>query len=382
MIYFDNAATTYPKPEEVYQFMDSFYRNYGVNVGRGQYTLADKASSLINETRQLILKLFNCPQKKVVFTPSATESLNIILQGLNWRENYNVYVTPFEHNAVLRVLNYLKGIYHFNIVELYVDKDSIEYDIERIKYQFQDRRPDVVVLCHASNVCGLVAPIKEICELSKEYQATNIIDMAQTAGLIQTDLSEIKADYAVFAGHKTLYGPFGIAGIIMGNDSNLRPLIYGGTGIDSANADLPNTIPEKYEVGSQNSLAIGGLNAALKWINCIGIEQIYHKEIENTQKLYDLLSSFNNIRVIGIKSLKNHIGVFSCVFNGYSSDNIGQVLNNNNIAVRTGLHCAPDAHRFLETFPAGTVRFSVSYFNTDEGFMQLTEALNMIKKDS
>lgn len=382
MIYLDNAATTFPKPENVYSFMDNFYRQCGVNVGRGQHRLTDKASYLVGETRELILTLFNCPQKKVVFTPSATESINIILQGLNWRDGLNVYVTPFEHNAVLRVLHYLKGVYDLNIEELYVDKNTIDYDIERIKYQFYDKRPHVVILSHASNVCGLVAPIKEICELSKEHKAINIIDMAQTAGLIETDLNEVKADYIVFAGHKTLYAPFGVAGIIMANDTSLRPLLYGGTGIDSANPGLPESIPERYEVGSLNIQAIAGLNAALKWIFDTGIEKIYRKDIENTRKLLDVLSHFKNIKSVGIKSLENHIGIVSCIFEGYSSDNIGQILNGNDIAVRTGLHCAPNAHKFLGTFPGGTVRFSVGYFNSSSDFDELHKTLTIISENS
>lgn len=381
-IYFDNAATTFPKPEEVYSFMDNFYRQYGVNVGRGQHTLADKASSLVGETRQLILTLFNCPHKKVAFTSSATESLNIVLQGLNWRDGFNVYITPFEHNAVLRVLHYLKSIYQINILELYVDKSTVEYDTEKIKYQFQDKRPDIVILNHASNVCGLVAPIREICKLSKEHKAINIIDMAQTAGLIETDLNMVKADYVVFAGHKTLYAPFGVAGIIMAKDMALRPLLYGGTGVESANPELPETIPERYEVGSLNIQAIAGMNAALKWIFKIGVDQIYYNEIKNTQKLLTVLSDFKNVKTIGSKSLENHIGIVSCTFDGYSSDNIGQILNENDIAVRTGLHCTPNAHKFLGTFPDGTVRFSLGYFNSSYDFDELHKALIVISENS
>lgn len=378
MPYFDNAATTFPKPETVYAFTDKFYREYGVNVGRGQHKQAFTASKLREETRELLLDLFHCPAKKAVFTHSATEALNIILQGLGISDNTTIYLTPFEHNAVTRVIHHLQSIYKLSIYTLAVDGDTLAYDLEKIKYQFAEHKPNIVVISHASNVCGAVAPIKEICELSKGYNAVNVIDMAQTAGLIDTDLSSNTYDFAVFAGHKTLYAPFGIAGFICNGDISPKPLIYGGTGVDSANQNLPTAIPDMYEVGSPNIAAIAGLNAALRWITETGIENIYAMENVNHAMLLGVLSDFGNIRVIVPKDINNSIGVVSAVFDGYSSDNIGQILSEHDIAVRTGLHCAPYAHKFLDTFPAGTVRFSVSYFNEKDDFNKLREVLQYI----
>lgn len=382
MPYFDNAATTFPKPETVYTFTDKFYREYGVNVGRGQHKLAYTASKLMSETRELLLDLFHCPAKKVVFTHTATEALNIILQGLDISDNNNIYLSPFEHNAVTRVFHYLQSIYKLNIHTLAVDKTTFEYDLEKIKYQFAGDKPNFVVISHASNVCGVVAPIKDICGLSKSYNAINIIDMAQTAGLIDTDLGSNIYDFAVFAGHKTLYAPFGVAGFVCDGDIKPKPLLFGGTGIDSANQDLPTTIPEIYEVASPNIMAIAGLNAALKWITDAGIENIYAQEKRNHKELLKVLNNFENIRVITPQDTINCIGVVSCLFDGYSSDNIGQILSERDIAVRTGLHCAPFAHKFLNTFPAGTVRFSVSYFNERKEFERLREALQYISDNS
>lgn len=376
--YFDNAATTFPKPESVYSDMNKFYRESGVNVARGQYKLADRANIIVAETRELLLKLFHCPQKQVVFSHSATESLNIILQGLDWSNETNVYISPFEHNAVTRVLKHISNTYRINIVELKVDRKSLEFDLEGIKYQFQNANPRAVVVCHASNVCGVIAPIKEIFDFAKTYDATTVVDMAQTAGLIETDLTSVKADFAVFAGHKTLYGPFGIAGFISDKNVNLKPLLYGGTGIDSANQEMPSTIPERYEVGSLNIMAISGLNASLKWINETGIDRIKECEQENQRKLLAILSEYRNINIVG-NCFENKIGVVSCVFDGYSCDNIGQVLSEHDIAVRTGLHCSPTAHKFLGTFPSGTVRFSVCYFTKEEDFEMLKQAIEFIK---
>jgi cysteine desulfurase family protein len=382
MVYFDNAATTFPKPEEVYSFTDSFYRECGVNVGRGQHKLANRASFLVSETRELLLELNHCPENQIVFTPTATEALNIILRGIYLGDNSNVYITPFEHNAVMRVLYYITEIKPINIIQLEFDHNSYAYDLEKIKYQFSDKPPNLVIMSHASNVCGLIAPIAEVSALSKKYNAVTVVDMCQTMGLIDTNLSELYVDYAVFAGHKLLYAPFGVAGFICSAEKHLKPLIYGGTGNNSAGKTLPDTMPERFEVGSQNIMAIAGLNASLKWIQKTGIFNIYETENRNHTRLVEILSSFNNIKTVVPYSKSDAIGIVSCVFDGYSSDNIGQILSDKNVAVRTGLHCAPDAHRFLGTFPNGTVRFSVSFFNTDDDFVALEEVLQYINENS
>ena len=383
MIYFDNAATTFQKPEEVYRFMDSFYRECGVNVGRGQHKLAAQASALVAETRKLILELNHCPNKAVVFTPSATEALNVVINSVVKKDKLNVYLSPFEHNAVVRVINHLRLSFDINIHILAFDKLAFIYDLEMIKRQFAENSPDVVIVSHASNVCGVLAPIEDICALSKTYEAKNIIDMCQTMGLIDTTLNSENIDFTVFAAHKTLYGSMGLGGFICDPNAKLEPLIYGGTGVDSANPNLPESIPERYEAGTQSLPAIAGLNAALKWMRNIGIETIYEKEQANHRRLLDVLTKYNNIKTVFATIDKDQsIGVVSCVFNGYGSDSIGQVLSNKDIAVRTGLHCAPNAHKYMGTFPAGTVRFSVGYFNMNKDFEQLEEVLDYINENS
>ncbi len=377
--YFNNAATTFPKPEIVYSFMDNYYRQLGTNNGRGGISTGSK---LINETRNLVVELLHCPNKKVVFTHSATEAINIILRGLQITDNFNIYISPFEHNAVSRVINYLGTVYKLNIRELTVDKKTFNYDLERIKYQFSEEKPNIVIISHASNVCGVIAPIEDICTMSKQYRAINIVDMCQTAGLIDTDVSSHIYDFNIFAGHKTMYGPFGIAGFICNDNIQLKPLIYGGTGVDSANETVPETIPERFEVGSQNILSIAGLNAALRWIKDIGVKNIAAREKENHNHLLYLLRRYDNIKIMGEGVADKCIGVVSCTFDGYSSDNIGLILSEQGVEVRTGLHCSPIAHKFLNTFPEGTVRFSVSYFNTDNDFNILEEALDYIEENS
>ena len=386
--YFDNAATTFPKPEEVYRAMDSFYRECGVNVGRGQHKLATRAAALVEETRGLLLDLNHCPAKRVVFTPSATEALNIILRGVGVSDGWNVYVSPFEHNAVMRVLHHISKTSRIKIHTLAFDKTTFAYDLPQIAEQFAAHRPHMTVISHASNVCGVVAPIQKICAASKKYGAINVIDMAQTMGLLDTDLSTEVIDYAVFAGHKTLYGPLGVGGFICSANARPEPLLYGGTGMDSANPDLPKTLPERYEVGSPNIAAIAGLNAALKWIQETGINNIRNQEKSSRKRLLEMLEKFDNIHLFPtlLHTLTQNenawINNVSCAFDNYSAEDVGRILSERYIAVRTGLHCAPNAHRILGSFPAGTVRFSAAHFNTNANFVELEEVLILIRNNS
>lgn len=379
LAYFDNAATTFPKPEEVYLYMDNFYRECGVNAGRGQHKLSAKANALIEDTRKRLLNLFHCPNKQIIFTPTATEALNLIISGVKIPAKANVYISPFEHNAVIRALHHLQNKIYFEVRYLDVGSSDMQYDMNRIKKQFEADNPFLIIVSHASNVCGAVAPLNNLFVLAKQYKAITVADMCQTAGLIDVDLSSDIYDYAVFEGHKTLYGPMGVGGLIAKPNITLEPLIYGGTGFESASLDMPDVAPMKYEAGSHNIQAIAGLYAALKWIDNTGISVIMQKEQDNRNKLISILQSYDNIKII---NPPDAIGVISCLFDGYSSDSIGQVLNDHNIAVRTGLHCSPVAHKFLGTFPAGTVRFSVSYFNSDEDFAKLIEALDFIEINS
>ena len=345
--------------------------------------LAAKATALVSETRRQLLDLNHCPNKRVIFTPSATEALNVILRGVGVADGWNIYVSPFEHNAVMRVLHHIGQSVRVNLRTLDI------YDLTHVKEQFATHRPHLVVMSHASNVCGVLVPVHAICALSKPCGAVNVIDMAQTMGLVDTNLGGGEIDYAVFAGHKTLYGPLGVGGFICSANARLEPLLYGGTGMDSANQDLPATVPERYEVGSLNIQAISGLNAALKWIQATGLENLRKRETEYRVRFLDILSCFANVRVVENGSCEDaksdldceNVGVVSCVFDGYAPDEIGQILSGLDIAVRTGLHCAPLAHQYIGTFPAGTVRFSVGYFNTDNDFHLLEKALRTIEEN-
>ena len=378
MAYFDNAATTFPKPESVYSFMDQFYRRSGANAGRGSYNIAQESSNLIKETRSLIQELLHCQAKLVVFTPTATIALNIFIQGVIKKGAKNIYISPFEHNAVTRTLHAFEEAGCIKVMQLSVTKD-LQYDFERIKYQFDDFNPDLVIVSHASNVIGLVAPVEELFNLAKKYGATTLADMAQSAGLVDCNVGLESFDFAVFAGHKTLYGPTGISGFVMKKDFDLPAVLYGGTGFESANQDMPQSLPERFEMGTLNIAGVAGLNAALKWIKEADINEIWKQEQDKRLKLLSLLDDYWFIKVVGNCPNNKYVGIVSCVIDGISSDSAGNIFERCGIAVRTGLQCAPLAHKCIGTFPAGTIRFSVSHFTTEQDFNELKEALDFIE---
>ena len=380
MAYFDNAATTYPKPEVVYTSMDKFYRLNGANAGRGRYNLAQSANALIGETRVLVQELLHCPAKQVVFTPTATIALNIIIQGLICKGAKAIYISPFEHNAVSRTLHHFEEAGTISVHQLTVSQD-FKYDLDRMRYQFESECPDLVIMSHASNVLGLIAPVTEICSLAKKFGATTVIDMAQTAGLVDCNLGLNVFDIAVFAGHKTLYGPTGISGFIMEPAIDLPPVLFGGTGFESANQNMPQSLPERYEMGTMNISGIAGLNAALKWGLDQGIETIWQKEQEHRNKLIALLQEYWFIKIVGNYPGCNYVGIVSCLVEGISSDSAGEIFDRCGIAVRTGLQCAPLAHQFIGTHPAGTIRFSVGYFTSEDDFEELRQALDYIEEN-
>ena len=380
MAYFDNAATTYPKPECVYTFMDQFYRQNGGNAGRGHYSIAQSAGELILDTRKRIQELLHCPVKQVIFTPTATIALNIIIQGIIASGAKNMYISAFEHNAVTRTLHHYEQIERISVTQLSVTKD-LKYDLEKIRYQFDAANPDLVIVSHASNTIGLVAPIEDIFSLAKKYGAYTLVDMAQSAGLVDCNIGLNCIDFAVFAGHKTLYGPTGISGFVMEPSIKLPAVLFGGTGYESANQDMPESIPEKYEMGTLNIVGLAGLNASLKWIQEKTIETLAQKEQENRGRLLEILRNYDFIRIVGNYESNEYVGIVSCLIEGISSDSAGNIFDRQGISVRTGLHCAPLAHKFIGTYPAGTIRFSVNYFTSEEDFEQLIEALDFIEEN-
>lgn len=385
MLYFDNAATTYPKPEQVYKEMDRLTRECAVNSGRGSYKKAENASAVINETRKKVSEFMGAENAEdVIFTSSATEAANRVLRGYGFEENMTVYVSPYEHNAVMRTLEALRKEKKFKIKVLETDEKGY-LNLDDIEYQFMCDEPDFVCINLASNVTGYVLPAERVEDMAKEYGAIVLADAAQAAGNIEINLKETNIDILIFAGHKSMYGLFGVGGFITNSrifdrDKNITPVIFGGNGEDSLNLELSERGISRYEVGSPNIAAIGTLKTAIDTIE---------KDLSGTQErenrlLKYLIEKLEDIDGIHIfqkpeteEEFQNHIPVLSIGFEKYVSDDAGTILDGEyDIAVRTGYHCAPLVHDVIGSKRyGGTVRISMGRFTTKEDVDELVAAV-------
>lgn len=417
-IYFDNAATTYPKSERVYKAMEEANRRLAVNAGRGSYRLAKKAASVIEETRKNILKLAKAEEvAEVVFTPSATLACNQVLGGISWKKENTVYVTPYEHNAVMRVLHLLQQQYGFQIEELAITPETLQLDMEKIKYQFGKRPPNVVIMSQVSNVTGYIVPWEEIAREAQKYEPVVIMDGSQGFGLVPVQLKNTPVDFYIFAGHKTLYGPLGVGGYINNWGKHLKHLLAGGTGSDSLNLEMSEDTAG-YEPGSHNIVAVAGLLEATReileketsvkeellqeelaekrqqqeelWQK--KFQQDLRREQELRQYLEEKLSKIPGVilylgkceqekeSIVKKRAIKERTGIVPMNIEGYKAADVGMVLDEDyNIAVRTGYHCAPLIHKYLKDEDyAGVVRISLGKFNTKEEIDYLVKAVEEI----
>ena len=384
MIYLDNAATTYPKPEEVYEKMDMLTREMSVNAGRGSYELTRKATGVINGTRAKIADFFGAEDvNDVVFASSATEAANRVLLGYDFKENMTVYVSPYEHNAVMRTLEAVRKKTGIQIKLLATDNKGY-LDIEEIEYQFMCDEPDFVCINMASNVTGYILPFEKIAHMAKEYEAVVFADAAQAAGNIKINLKETDIDILIFAGHKSLYGLFGVGGFatnsrIFERDKKLNPVIFGGNGEDSLNLGLPETGISKYEVGSLNVPAIGALKCGIDSIKS-DFNEIRQHEDKMFRYLLEEIEKMDGIIIFQKpeteEEFENHIAVISTAFEKYASDDAGTILDGEyNIAVRTGYHCAPLVHDVIGSKKyGGTIRISIGRYTTKEDIDRLVSA--------
>ncbi|MGL5439275.1 MAG: aminotransferase class V-fold PLP-dependent enzyme [Filifactoraceae bacterium] len=362
-IYFDNGATSYPKPEIVAQTISNYITNIGCSVGRGIYKEATLSEDVVYETREMLSQLVNYHHpENVCFTKNITESLNVIIKGLiNPKDK--VLVSPVEHNAVMRPLNA-------------VDAEIIKVDVLKNLSSFEEelkKEIKAVIMTHSSNVTGDILPIKEIGNLCKKYSIPFILDAAQSAGMLDIDMEDMNIDVLCFTGHKSLLGPQGIGGFIIKSPMvpKIKSFIQGGTGSKSDVEVQPDFMPDKYESGTPNMLGIFGLNASLKYLKDVGIPEVYKKEQQLMKYFYDNLSKLTekniNYRLLGVNDISNRTPVFSLDFTGFDNAMISYELQAKyNIQNRCGLHCSPSAHKYYDSFPQGSVRLSFGYMNTQE----------------
>lgn len=379
-IYLDNGATSFPKAPNVGESMLDYIKNIGCNVNRGVYTSSLAAENVIFETRELLCSLFhfNKPEN-VVFTKNITESLNLLIKGLLHKGDH-VIVSSMEHNAVMRPLTSLikNGI---EISKVYCDILG-QLNISNIEKQIKSNTK-AIIMTNASNVCGTILPLEAIGCLSKKNNLFFLIDSAQTAGFLDINFEQICADAIAFTGHKGLLGPQGVGGFLIKDSliSSIDPFIEGGTGSLSEYEIQPNYMPDKYESGTINIPGIYGLNAALKYIEKIGLAYIREKELFLTKLFLQDILNLNNVKLIGLDNINNRTAVISLDFNGMDNGQVSlDLCQEYNIMTRCGLHCAPSAHKTLNTFPKGTVRFSLGHFNTKEDVTYTVDSLNKIIK--
>lgn len=379
-IYLDNAATSFPKPEDVYTAVDGFMRNVGVSSGRGAYRRALEADRAVYDTRRALGKLFNVKDvSRIIFTCNVTESLNLALKGILGPGDH-VVTSSMEHNSVWRPLKTLES--ERGILITPVRCDSMGFmDPESVRASITEKTR-LIVLIHASNVTGGVMPVAEVGEIARKYKIPFMVDAAQTAGVLPIDVGAMNIDLLAFTGHKGLLGPMGTGGLYIKEGIAVRPFKDGGTGGDSILERQPEGLPDRYEAGTLNVSGIAGLGAAVKFILAEGIMRIQKREEALTAYALERLKELDGITIYGPGGAAGRVGVISFNIRDLNPQWIGNILDERyGIMVRTGLHCAPSAHRTIGTLGRGTVRIGLGYFNTENDLDSLVEALKDIVKN-
>ena len=377
LIYLDNAATSFPKPEDTYAFMDQFFRSHGVNPGRSGYDLCMETGALVDNTRKDLTAFFNGTNPdRLIFTYNSTDALNLALFGLLQAGDHAV-TTLVEHNAVLRPCEHLA---RFGGVEIdHVPFDAQGFvDPDEIARRFRPNTK-VVAVNHASNVIGTVQPVGEIGRRCRERGITLVVDASQTAGKIPIDVQAMNIDVLAFTGHKSLMGPTGIGGLCVQEHVNIRHTRAGGTGVRSAHRLHLDEYPWRLEYGTPNVLGIAGLHAGLGWIRKTGLDGIHEHEMRLMKRLIDGLREIPGVSLYCQDRLDHHIAVMSFNIDGLDAGDAGTMLDvDHNIACRTGLHCAPRVHEQLGIDRIhGAVRFGIGPFNTDD---HITAAIGGVRE--
>lgn len=365
-IYLDNASTTFPKPEAVPTAMADFIRNQGANINRGTYSSAYETEELVFETREQLCRLFHFPDcKNVIFTANVTTSLNLVLKGL-LKPGDHILTSAMEHNAVMRPL--VQSEANGSSFTRIPCNSLGEPELSSLE-ALVTSRTRALVLTHASNVCGTLMPLRETGAFCRKHHLFFIVDAAQTAGVFPLDMEEMKIDALCFTGHKGLLGPQGIGGLLIRDElaAALTPLISGGTGSISHLEEVPDFLPDRFEPGTLNLPGIVGLHAALSYIEAEGIDNIRRRELALTKLFLEGIRDLPNIRLIGKDTIEKRAPVVSLQMKHMDNAEAAFRLEQEyGILTRVGLHCAPNAHKTLGTYPAGTIRFSFGHYNKEE----------------
>ncbi|MHC5010277.1 MAG: aminotransferase class V-fold PLP-dependent enzyme [Planctomycetota bacterium] len=364
MIYLDHSATSFPKPEEVYTFMDGFYRSHGVNPGRSGFDLSLEAGHLVDETRKLLTGLFNGGDPdRLCFSSNATDALNLVFSGL-LETGDHVITTELEHNSVLRPLHHLQTSHGVEVDHVPFDAAGF-VDPNEIRRRFKTNTR-LVVVTHASNAIGTIQPIGDIGLHCREADIPFVVDASQSAGVLPIDVEAQHIDIVVFTGHKSLMGPTGIGGLYVREGIEIAFSRAGGTGVRSAVKTHLAEYPYRLEYGTLNLLGVAGLNAGVKWVLSQGLEAIHEREMALCALLRDGVREVEGVTTYCQDDLTNHIAVFLFNIEGFEADATSPLFDvDHDVACRTGLHCAPRVHERLGTMARdGAIRFSLGPFNT------------------
>ena len=375
MIYLDNAATSFPKPELVYLAMDSFARTKLSNPGRAGHRMAVAAERTLDEGRHLLNQFFRGEGvERWIFAYNCTDALNLAIKG-TVRPGDHVVTSDLEHNSVSRPLRKLEkdGVITLTRVAA---KDGY-LDPSDIVHAMVPGKTSLVALTHASNVLGTVQPIETIAPMVREAGALFLVDAAQSAGLVPIDLKSTPIDFLAFPGHKALYGPTGTGALYVGPRANPRPWREGGTGGDSASETMPQQLPYFLEGGTPNILGIAGLIAGIQWVAERGVEASREHEVGLMSKVVDWVEGNDGWSYAGRWEPATHVGALSLIVpEGLTPQEMGAILDSSfDIAIRPGLHCSPYAHKAIGTFPDGTLRVSPGPFSTEADIDHLLAAL-------
>ena len=378
MIYLDNAATTYPKPQSVIKAVDDALKK-SANPGRSGHTLSQSTAISVYEVREKLKDMFSAPAvENVVFTLNCTHAINYVLKGLI-KSGDRIVTSSFEHNAVMRPLEKLKkqGV-HIDIAEAYPDdKEATVRSFSRLI----NTNTKLVICTAASNVIGLKMPIKEIGMMCKQFGISFCVDAAQLAGVCDINMKECNIDYLCIAAHKGLYAPMG-TGILITKDNRLDTIIEGGTGTASIMLNQPNDLPEMLESGTINVPGIIGLGAGIDFVKSKGFDKIYNHEMGLVKRLYKQLKSTPGVKLYTPEPDDNYAPVLSFNINGLNSVDSASKLNSLGFATRAGLHCAPFAHKRIGTIESGTVRICPSVFTSSQDIDKFAAAVRQISAKS
>ncbi|MCK5124698.1 MAG: aminotransferase class V-fold PLP-dependent enzyme [candidate division Zixibacteria bacterium] len=385
LIYLDNAATSWPKPDNVYKFMIDFYKECGVNPGRSGFDKAIEAGNVVEDLRKQLTAFFggdiDSPER-LCFSYNATDALNLIIQG-SLTAGDHVITTNLEHNSVIRPINHIvrDGGVESTFVscnsEGFIEPDDIKKEIKK--------NTRLVIVNHGSNVLGTVQPVGEIGAICKEKGVRFAVDVAQTAGMVPINMKEMNIDVLAFTGHKSLMGSTGIGGLCVRKDVEIKPTRSGGTGVRSAYPYHLENYPYRMEFGTPNTVGIASLYAAQKWIaESGGVDKIHEREMKLAKRLIAGFKNIEGVKMYCCDSLDNHVSTITITLDGLEAGDVGIMLDvEYDIATRTGLHCAPLAHKHIGTIDLhGGVRFAIGPFNTEAHIDRSIEAMTEISEQA